>query len=414
MGISIDKPSKQKLIFFSMVLMLVGLFTSRFLLSVSFILFLFLTCFHKNIVEQLSSFFKNPFLLGMSFLFFIPFLSWFWTEDKNMWMRFARIKLPLLLFPIAFAGDWLLSPKQWRWVAYTFLFLAFLGCCWSLRQYVQNIDLVHEQYLKAKVFSTPLENDHVRFSLVVAIAIVCLILLLQQYVSKSRWLIPTLVTIFFVVYLHVLSARTGLIALYFFLLLSVFHLFFFLKKKRWVAGLFIFIVAMPLFAWFLFPTFQNRIRYNVYDLSNVRENKYVTGANDGNRILSLKAGWNVLKEYPFGAGGDIVHKAYEWYDKNIPQMTETDKLFPSSEPLMYAGFAGWIGLALFFIIMLLPFFVRVKRNYFFWFVLNLIMVFSLLFDIGLEAQFGVFIYAFIVLWWWKWFNASAENKPVTL
>ena len=24
------------------------------------------------------------------------------------------------------------------------------------------------------------------------------------------------------------------------------------------------------------------------------------------------------------------------------------------------------------------------------------------FDIGLEVQFGIFIYSFIVLWWWKW------------
>jgi len=76
---------------------------------------------------------------------------------------------------------------------------------------------------------------------------------------------------------------------------------------------------------------------------------------------------------------------------------------------MYAGFAGWIGLALFFMTMVLPFFEPVQKNYLFWTVLNFIMAFSFLFDIGLEAQFGVFIYAFIVLWWWKWFNTSSAN-----
>jgi len=34
------------------------------------------------------------------------------------------------------------------------------------------------------------------------------------------------------------------------------------------------------------------------------------------------------------------------------------------------------------------------------------MAFSLLFDIGLEAQFGVFIYAFMLLWWWKWLSTG--------
>jgi O-antigen ligase len=393
-----------------MVLMLVSLFTSRFLLSIDFILFLFLTCFHKNIVQQLISFFKNPFLLGMSFLFFIPFITWFWTEDKSMWMHFVRIKLPLLLFPIAFAGNWQLSAKQWKWIAYSFLFLVFAGCCWSLWQYAQNIHSIHEQYLKAKIFSTPLENDHVRFSLIVCLAVVCSVVMMQQYLPKNKWISLALPCIFFIVYLHVLSARTGLISLYIFLILTLLFLLLKLKKIKWVIGLLALIIAMPLAAWFLFPTFQNRIRYNVYDLSTARENKYVPGGNDANRILSLKAGWNVLQEHPFGVGGDVVNKTYEWYDKNIPGMVETDKLYPASEPLMYAGFAGWIGLIAFFIIILLPLFQKLKRNYFFWPVLNLIMTFSFLFDIGLEVQFGVFIYAFIVLWWWKWFAISAGNK----
>lgn len=410
MGISIDRLSKQQLIFFSMILMLVSLFTSRFLLSVGFILFLFLTCFHKNILRQLISFIRNPFLLGMSFLFLIPLVSWFWTDDKNMWMHFIRIKLPLFLFPIAFAGNWQLSSKQWRWIVYSFLILVFAGCCWSLWQYAQNIHAIHEQYLRAKVFSTPLENDHVRFSLLVCIAIICSVLLMMKYIPKSKWLPAAVLCVVFIIYLHLLSARTGLISLYIFLLLTFFYLLLKLRKTKWVIGLMVLIIAMPVAAWFLLPTFQNRIRYNIYDLSNAKQNRYVPGGNDGNRILSLKAGWNILQEHPFGVGGNVINETYKWYDKNIPQMVETDKLYPASEPLMYAGFAGWFGFIAFFLIMLLPFFQRVKRNYFPWFALNLIMAFSFLFDIGIEVQFGVFIYAFIVLWWCKWFNISVGNK----
>jgi O-antigen ligase len=409
MGIRIDKPSRRQLIFFSMILMLVSLFTSRFLLSIGSIFFLLFTCIHQNIIFQLRAFVRNPFLVGMSLLFFIPFATWFWTEDKSMWMRFARIKLPLLLFPIAFAGDWQLSSKQWKWIASIFIFLVFAGCCWSLWQYVQNVHAIHEQYLKAKVLVTPLEDDHVRFSLIVTIAVICLVLLIKEYSAKSKWLILSTLALFFVIYLHILSARTGLISFYFFLILGVFYLLF-TNNKRWGVGLLLVIIAMPLLAWFLFPTFKNRIRYNRYDLSNIKENKYVPGANDGNRVLSLKAGWSVLQEHPLGVGGDVGNETYEWYDQNIPQMPESEKLFPSSEPLMYGGFAGWPGLVLFFVAMLLPFLQRVTGNYFFWFVLNFVMAFSFLFDIGLEAQFGVFIYSFIVLWWWKWFNGPPQSS----
>ena len=116
-----------------------------------------------------------------------------------------------------------------------------------------------------------------------------------------------------------------------------------------------------------------------------------------------------MQEHPFGVGGDVVAKTYEWYDRKVPQMFEADKLYPASEPLMYAGFAGWIGFISFFVIMLLPFFQRVKGNYFSWFVLNVIMAFSFLFDIGIEVQFGVFIYALIVLWWWKWMSGPPKS-----
>ncbi|HEY6954307.1 MAG TPA: O-antigen ligase family protein [Flavisolibacter sp.] len=409
MGISIDKASRKEFIFLSMILMLVSLFTSRFLLSVSFILFLFLTCFHKEFLEQLHSFITNPFLVGISLLFFIPFATWFWTEDKTMWVRFVRIKLPLLLFPLAFAGKWQLSPRQWRWIAYTFLAFVFVGSCWSLWQYFQNIHLFHEQYLKAKLIPTPLENDHVRFSLLVALAIVCLVLLMKQDVSKTRRLLGAILLVFFIAFLHVLSARTGLIAFYIFVLFVIVYLTLKSKQLKWVIGLSILIVGLPVAAWFLFPSFQNRLRYNRYDLSNAKENKYVPGSNDGKRILSLKAGWNVLQQHPFGVGGDVVDKTYEWYDANVPAMNEEEKLFPSSEPLMYAGFAGWIGLLLFTAAMLLSFFEPVKNDYFFWFTLNALMAFSFLFDIGLEAQFGVFIYAFIVLWWWKWLGRPETN-----
>lgn len=411
MAIHIDKPSRQQLIFLSMILMLTALFTSRFLLSVSFILFLAFTCVHKDFPAQLRSFSRNRFLLGMCLLFFIPFTSWFWTEDKEMWMRFARIKLPLFLFPLAFAGRWQLSSRQWKWLAYSFLLLVFAGCCWSFWQYVQHRHEIHDQYLRAKIFATPLENDHVRFSLVVSVAVICAVVLMKQYLPAGRWPVFVLCSIFLVVYLHVLSARTGLISLYISLAACILYLLVQLKKRKWLAGLILLLLAMPLVAWFLFPTFQNRIRYNLYDLSNVRQNKYVPGSNDGNRILSMKAGWAVLKENPLGVGGDVVDKTYDWYNMNLPRMQDSDKLFPASEPLMYAGFAGWPGLILFVLAMLLPFFEHVQRNYFFWAVLNFVMAFSFLFDIGLEAQFGVFIYAFIVLWWWKWFNYSSQPKP---
>ncbi|MFL5808477.1 MAG: O-antigen ligase family protein [Flavisolibacter sp.] len=410
MGISTDKVLRQQFIFYAIVLMLIMLFTSRLVLSVGMILFVLLTCVHKNFIDQLKRFISNPFLAGMSILFFIPLLAGLWSEDKNSWLHIVRIKIPLLILPFAFAGDWQLSEKQWKQIAFVFIIGVFGGCCWSLWEYFHNIPAVNDSYLRAQLMPTPLEGDHVRFSLLVALSIVCTCLLFLKIENTAIRILLSVLNVFFIFYLHILSARTGLFSFYLFLLFIILYLILRLKKLKWVIGVSIFIPLLPLLAWLTLPTFQNRLRYLAYEFPYVRNESYLPGANDGNRMISLKAGWELLQENPFGVGtGDLMHATGQWYDKNYPQMRPSEKLYPSSEWLIYAGFAGWIALCFFTVIMLLPFTQNIRTQNFFWIVLNCLMSLSFLFDIGLEIQFGVFIYAFIVLWWWKWFQLKANS-----
>lgn len=417
MGISIERISKQSLILFSIVVMLLGLLVSRALLSIGMISFLTFTCLHKNFFRQLRTFFSTPFLVAISLLFFIPFISGLWSHDVQEWMIRTRIKLPLFLLPLAFAGNWKLSHKQWNRIAYFFLVLIFAGCCWSLYQYLGNFSVIHNEYLKAKMIPTPLENDHVRFSWLVCMAVVTCVLIFKKAKEKMWRIVLGVLMVFFIIYLHVLAARTGLLSFYIFLLFFVLHLIQSAKPKQVVVVCSL-LVLLPVAAWWLLPTFQNRLRYNVYDFSFVAKQTYLPGANDGNRMLSLKAGWAVLNEHPLGVGvGDVIHETNEWYTAHVPNMLESDKIYPSSEWLFYGGAAGWAGFVLFTAIMLTPLFVKTKTFRFFWIALNVLAAFSFLFDIGLEVQFGVFIYAFLVLWWWKWFNyessvdeAASDNR----
>jgi hypothetical protein len=86
-------------------------------------------------------------------------------------------------------------------------------------------------------------------------------------------------------------------------------------------------------------------------------------------------------------------------------MIEADKIKPSSEWLMYGAGCGWPGILIFSFVMIVPFFIRTKNKLLWWF-LNATAAFSFLFDIGLEVQFGVFIYSFVILWWWKWMETE--------
>lgn len=409
MPIRIANGSRAVFIFVLLLALIAAPAFSRATLSICLILFMVVTVLRRNSISLVQNFFKTPLFVGMALLFLLPFVSGLWSANLQEWRGLVRIKLPLLFLPFAFAGNWQLTPKQWHWIALFFVLVIAAGTAWSFGNYWTERDAISESYLRAKVFRTPLDNDHVRFSWLVAVAA---LLCLWFVETKTRWVkgIAVVSGLWFAVYLHVLAARTGLAALY---LILVFYATWKLvqnRNRKTVLTVLLIAISLPLLAWQLLPTFQNRIKYFVYDYSFIRSGAYLPGGNDGNRVLSYRAGWHILKTHPFGAGaGDVFDETNTWYASNVPNMLPTDKLYPSSEWLLYGGSTGWIGVILFTVIMLLPFFYPPPTYRFYWYALCGTAALSFLFDIGLEVQYGVFLYAFLLLWWWKWFSVQPVN-----
>jgi O-antigen ligase len=392
---------QSKAIFILIILMMVSLFVSRAFLSISMGIF-FLLCFlHGNLREHFRKFFTTPLLWGMTLLFFIPLLSGLWSDDLTTWSRVVRVKLPLLLFPLAFAGPWKLSKDHWRIIAGVFLLLVVGGTLWSIVQYIVDREAIHAAYLKAKTIPVPLEGDYIRFSWLVCVGLIISVLLFSESPGKRIRAILILLCCWFIVYLHILAARTGLFACYIFLFLFVLYQLFNLKRRGLAFILLAGAIIFPVLAWIFFPTFQNRVKYLRYDFDYVINNSYLQGATDGNRLFSIKAGWNIVKDNLLGVGaGDLKMETKKWYEQNVPGMVEMDKIYPSNEWLIYGGFAGWIAIAIFTLSMVIPFYTSIKHK-FYWNCFHITAIFSFLVDTGLEVQYGVFLYGFITCCWWK-------------
>lgn len=401
MQIGVQNFSRKNIIFVAMALMTAGLFISNGTLSVSTILFTSACLFTKDIFRNAARAFKTPSLLAIMLLFFIPLISGLWSEDHSEWMDILRVKLPLLLFPLAFAGRWQLSIQQWKFIAILLLFLLAITTIISFVQYAINFSVVHSGYLRAKVMDTAFKNDHLRFSLLVSICILLCFWLIEHGYKAVR-VVAAVIAFWLAIFLHILAVRTGLLCFYAILVVFFFRILF-LKKTGFLLPLLGLMLLLPILAYSFLPTFQNRIKYLLYDHSFIDTGNYLPGSNDGNRVLSLNAGWHILKENPGGVGaGDIKPEADQWYFENVPGMLDSDKLYPSSEWLMHGAMAGWAGVILFTVIMLLPFFIRQIAHGFYWRTLHLIIILSLLFDTGLGMQIGVFLYSFFVLCFWKW------------
>ncbi len=394
------------LIYYSIIAMMISLFFSRLILSVAAGIFFILCFFHPFIKLQLKKFFSTPLLWGISLLFIIPLLSGLWSADKQEWSSIIRIKLPLLLMPIAFAAPFKFSRKQWHRLAFVFLILVTAGTIWSMLQYIRDPEAAHEGYLHARSILTPLLNDHVRFSWIVALAFLVSCWVLKPFWNRRMLAIGIIINAcWLIVYLHILAARTGLVAIYIVLFsIAAWALY---KQKKKISALIplVLIIALPVVAYVLFPTFRNKVRYFYYDFKYFKDAQYLPGGNDASRVISWKAGLAVTNNNKFsGVGfGDVCASMNDWYDRNHPGMTANEKILPSNQWLMYGAGSGVIAMLIFSWVLFVPFITN-TTNRWNWWVLNMIVAISFLFDIGLEVQFGVFIYCMTILLCWKRFH----------
>lgn len=422
MANKLQHSGRSLIIFILLIIMMSSLFFSRAILSVSMIAFVAASFSDGHFKKQGTVFFSSPLLWGMSLLFLFPLLSGIWTSDKKEWADILRIKLPLFFLPVAFAGTVELGKKHWYWLAAVFIGLVTAASCWTMFHYLQDAAAVNESYLQAKSIVTPLANDHVRFSWLVSVAVLLGAWQAVAIRNENRFVsvILAMITAWLIIFLHILAIRTGLFSLYIMGLAIAIRWQFTKIKNRdtrrpYGLAMLMLVFALPFIAYKTLPSFQNRVKYIVYDKAYAEKADYLPGSTDGVRIISLRAGWTVMKEHPFnGVGfGDVLAATKQWYASAYPQMIETDKIYPSSEWLLYGAAGGWPGFLLFSFVMLIPFGMTTEHNLI-WRLLNLTAAFSFLFDIGLEVQFGVFIYAFIVLTGWKWLSSIRNYDTAIL
>lgn len=390
-----------------LLLMLAGCLWSRALLSVSTILFIAAACLHSGFLLQIKKAFSGILTCSIMLLFFIPFVSGLWSSDIITWKEVMLDKLPFLFLPIAFSREWKINKDQWKFFAFIIVSFLLVATFWSAGQYFLSKELIDKSYLRSKLIPVPIFSDHIRFSWLVCAGFITSIFLAEKPGNTKHRFFYFAIALWFFVYLHLLAARTGLIGCYIFIFVWGISLFF-EKEMRNKYGLILFVItAIAITAWFFFPTLRNRINYMKYNLSFITKNEYLPHSNDGNRILSLKAGWAILKENPLGVGaGDVKNEVSEWYDTHLKDISDEDKIFPANEWLIHGDTAGWPGVLVFTIAFFAPLFNLNKKGGLFIVGLHLTAFIACFFDSSLEVQAGVFIYSFISLWWWKWLSVS--------
>lgn len=371
---------------------LIGIFFSRAMISIGMIGIVLIYILNQGWKINFFNRSGNTVLMFLAPILIIYLIGGFWTEDYPYWMDRIQVKIPLLFLPLGFfAIKDVLKRQSVDLVILLFIALCAATALGSFIYYLLHYAEITESYKHAKTIPTIIE--HIRYSLLLSIACFASA---QAYFQSS--ILKTNVQkrfiaalgIFIFVFLHILSIRSGLLALY-----STVFIWILIKviqsgNKKLLALLplfFAFLFAMYLFV----PSLNNKVNYMIRDINQFTSGKSVNNYSDGNRLLSMKIGIQVGMESPwFGVGsGDVQQEMNRVYKNEYPDITPNNWIIPHNQFVYLFTALGLIGLIVFLICLAFPVFNKNVMTDIFCIAVLVSVYTSFLSEATLEVQQGI-------------------------
>ncbi len=398
------------------------LFKERALLSISMIALIVLALFQvhftpifritirKTLVNNLKILRDRKDFLALTIFFFLIVLSApYSTQHPEYLLERFTLKLPFLGLPLAFISLPKISYKDFIGFHYVLIFFIFLASIYTMVYYGLDYENITHNIGMGKHLPTPC--NHIRFSLIIAYAILVGILILfrkDKLSNTNEHYGIGIVTLWLFAFIHILAVRSGL----FFMYIGIFILtcLYIYQSKAFLKGLFIICLLgiIPVTTYFIVPSFKNKILYTVYDLRMYQEN---TGKNynDSQRLYSIATGLKIAKDHPIiGVGaGDLKYQVIQYYKEKHPDFQEINIIMPHNQFLTFFAGTGIIGLLLGIIAFFTPIIYNKNYQNIFFLSFYILIFLSFLVENTIENALGISIYLLITLLCLK---ANTTNK----
>ena len=229
-------------------LYLAGLVFSKALLSIAMIGFAGTALYHWFTTKDREIKDLTPFLFPV-IIFLITLLTGNNSEDKSVLFDFIMKKLPFLILPFAFFSVRSHLAKRYHHYLTAFVFVVTIVSLGVLGNYLMNFELLNDAISKGKAITTPI--DHTEFSIYIGFAAISSMFLCLENRSAVRYGTKTTllyITIFLIIFLHVLAVRSGLAVFYATgLVVGSYYL---IKNRRFkmLLGFLVLVIILPLLA----------------------------------------------------------------------------------------------------------------------------------------------------------------------
>ncbi|HPK09565.1 MAG: O-antigen ligase family protein [Saprospiraceae bacterium] len=363
---------------------------------------------HRKLFEAL----KKPISVSFIIVACIPLISdfLFFKGVPNYSSTIAKL---LLIFYPLFLFTWNPDREQVKKLNYLILIFAIISALYSISVYLQDVLSLSEAYKRAKVMKVLAYRDHIRISWFSVISCFIALYELQKTHNAKHKLFLYGFLVLQVVFIHLLTSKTGLILLYSGIYIYAFISWFSAHKLRLITVTSM-ILLLPVISYFLIPTFKNRIDFIRYDFNHYIEGRYRPGLSDALRYYSIQAGMDYEKVHPFRGTGysGMMPIVKEWYAVHQPKVPENEIFLPSSQYLIYWMAGGMLALMILIIHLLLPYSYVVLRRHAIFQGFYLPTLFSFTFETHFEGQMSLFVYGFFSCWFMLICTKSGEKNTL--
>jgi O-antigen ligase len=207
------------------------------------------------------------------------------------------LELPFVLLPVSF----LLLPT-WQAAHKRALWAVLIGCCLvaavaATKNYLLHTEAINRTYLESRVMPTAL--DHIRFSLLVSMAVLAgTLLAFSRNLSAGQRALAALGAGLLFLFQHLLSARSGLVTMYAGGLVWLVWLGWQLRRWKevlWTIGVLVVLVGASLLS---FTTLRNKIVDTITDFNKVKTENAANYYSVTARVYSYEVAWDIIREHP--------------------------------------------------------------------------------------------------------------------
>ena len=316
------------------------------------------------------------------------------------------LQLPFILLPLSF----LLLPDWQTWQVRRF-WLSLLGMCLvaaaaATCNYVLHSKEIEQLYLQSKVM--PTEPDHIRFSLLISIAIIAGAVLACEK-GLARWQRTAVLVAIVLLFLfqHLLAVRSGIVTMYAAGLLGLLWLGWYRQKWKAALGAALGALALGIGCLLLFPTLQNKVTNTRTDAAQMESVQAANNYSMTARVYSYQAAWTIIQKYPLLGVSKVqlADKMAQEYSYRFPEIEPSRYVLPHNQFIYNLAAYGVLGLLVFMLGYYYSLGVALRQRNILLSLIYLILTISFVVEYTLESNIGVIVGLLFML--------MAASSPLT-